>query len=330
MIRALALVTLLTACTANDGRTKLWVYTSSYKDVLALYDEALAREMPDLNVQWFQGGSETIASKVTAEVVGGGPRGDLIMTADLFFYLALNREKAFLPLAGLPGLERVPDNCLDADRQFIVNRFPIMVLTWNPTALAEKNLPMPKSLADLTDPRYRGLITMPSPLESGTAMTTMLYWKSIFGAESFKKLRANDLLAAGGNGAALARIDSGERPLGLVLLENVMAARKRGATNIEYAFPSEGGLAMPAAVAIFRQTKHPEAARRLMSWLLGPTAQKILVDGFVYSPLKDAPSPVGTPAWAALPLRTWSLPLFAEWGHDKSATKDLFRREVMR
>jgi iron(III) transport system substrate-binding protein len=160
-------------------------------------------------------------------------------------------------------------------------------------------------------------------------MTTMLYLNERFGESYFKDLKANKVLSAGGNGATLSRIQSGERPVGLVLLENVLESRRRGVEWIEFVVPTEGALPIPSPLAIFKSSRDTDLARRVAAWFLGPEAQNILVQGGVYSPLKGAPNPPGAPDWGTMKKMPWSLEIFSKWTDQKESVKTQFNQIVL-
>jgi iron(III) transport system substrate-binding protein len=320
-----AFVVLSSCSKKEDGRVQLWVYTSIYKEVLATYDEALKKDLPDIEVKWFQSGSENVASKILAELSAGQTKADLMMTSDLFFYQELKDKLLPLDPASVTALS---SEMVDPDRRFAVMRFPVMVIAYNSTKL--NGLPIPRSFKELLDPQYKGKIAMPSPLESGTALSTILYFSKLFSDDYFKGLRANDIISQGGNGATLSRIQSGEKPIGIVLMENVLQAREKGNTSVEFVIPEEGGLPMPSPLAIFASTAHPTHAQRLAAWMLGTTAQTLISKGWHYAALSNIPAPQGGPEWSTLKLQPWSLTGFETWGKEKQTIKDKFQETVLR
>ena len=327
---AIGLVLFLTFASCSkkeDPRTQLWVYTSLYKEVLATYDEALRRELPDIEVKWFQSGSENVASKLLAELSGGRTRADLLMSSDLFFYQELVREKKLVPL-DLASVAPLPAELVDPGRYFAVMRFPVMVIAYNKTKLG--GLPVPQSFKDLLLPAYKGKLVMPSPLESGTALSSILFLNKLYPETFFAGLRANEVVAQGGNGAALAKIQSGEKPVGLVLMENVLQAREKGNISVEFVVPEEGALPMPSPLAILSDTKHPIQAQRLAAWMLGRTAQELISRGWHYAALPGIKAPHGGPEWGQLKMQPWSLRDFEAWGLQKQALKDSFQETVLR
>ncbi len=315
---------LFSAC---NSKQDIWIYASTYKEVLALYKPYLEKKFPDLNIQFYQAGSENVAAKILAELQGGGTKADLIMTSDLFFYMELKKQGHLLSYKS-EAASRIPSNYIDADGMFTITRFPVMGIAMNKEKAG--SLPAPKSFKDLTNPIYKNKITMPSPLESGTALTTILYIHNLYGDDWFKGLRSNEILSAGGNGATMSRIQSGEKPIGILLMENILQAKEKGKHSVEFITPEEGALAIPSPIAILKSTKHPEHAKKILDWFLSDEAQELLIKGWVYSPIPGAKTPAGAPSWETLKLHPWSLSLFAEWNEKKQKIKDTFQSTVLR
>ena len=321
-------ILMLSACTGSSKK-KIWIYTSSYKEAVALYKTALEKEFPEVEIQWFQSGSENVASKVTAEMAGGAPQADILMTSDVFFYQEMKRRDALRPLDKTPAVDSLPATYLDPQRAFIVNRFPIMVIAYNTQKVAEAD--RPTGFEQLLQPKYKGKITMPSPLESGTALTAILFLKNMFGEGYFEGLRKNEVLASGGNGSVMARIQSGERPIGVILMENILQAKERGLKSVEFVIPSEGGLPMPSCLAVLKTTKEPVIAQKIVDWILqSARSQEILRQSYVYSSLASTAAPQGAPEWKTLKMKDWSLAEFDKWGSERQAVKEMFQKAVLR
>jgi iron(III) transport system substrate-binding protein len=170
---------------------------------------------------------------------------------------------------------------------------------------------------------------MPSPLESGTALTTVLQLHKLYGEDYFKGLRANGAVAAGGNGAALARLQSGEFPVGMVLMENVLQAWEKQQNSVVFTVPEEGGVAVPSPMAIFKSSKEPELAQQILAWFMSAEAQNILVKGWVYSVVPGSPAPAKAPAWDALKMMPWTLGELETLGKQRQSVKDAFQKLVL-
>ncbi len=322
LLAALALT--LISCTSS--KKEVWIYTSVYKEVIALYEPELKRLFPDIQIKWYQGGSENVSSKILAELSGGKTKADILMTSDLFFYYELKKKKLLKELKA-EDLKNIPTEEIDADRMFANIRYPLMLLAVN------KNVPekdRPKSFKDLTKPQYAKKLTMPSPLESGTALTAALYLHELYGESYFKDLRKNEVLATGGNGAVFSRLQSGERPIGIVLLENILQGKEKGNHSVEYIIPSEGVLPIPSPIALLNTSKNPELAEKLVAWFTSPEAGAIISKGWLHSPIASVPAPTGAPEFKDIKKAPHSLDKMNAWVDQKQKIKDLFQNTVLK
>lgn len=318
---------LISGCGSPAEETpEIWIYTSVYKEIYPLFEPGLQKAFPGVTFRFYQSGSEKIAAKIMAEENGGGTRADLLMTSDLFFYQELAKSGQLLSLDGVEVAGLDP-SLRDPGDHFLVQRYPVMVLAYNRTQVEPEDAP--KSFADLLDPRFAEQLTMPSPLESGTALTTSLYLYQRFGRSYFEGLRANDVLAAGGNGSTLSRIQSGERPVGMVLMENLLKAKSMGMDSVEMVIPQEGALIVPSPLAVLEGSDHPELARRVLAWFFTEEARQVVTQGWMYTPFPEDPAPEGAPALDDVEQHPWDLATFERWGAERQEIKSLFRQIVL-
>jgi len=79
---------LLTAVTAGSAfaaepvKGKVMIYSSIYLHIIEQLKPVLKKTFPELDVQWFYGGSEKVIAKLVAEFDQGETMADLIMIAD--------------------------------------------------------------------------------------------------------------------------------------------------------------------------------------------------------------------------------------------------------
>ncbi len=271
----LALIAATSIAHAEAAKKEVWVYTSIYKEFIAPIEAAFEKKYPEYDVQVFQGGSEKIQAKVEAEIVAKKPQADILLTSDPFWSLGLAQRGL---AATRPGHEAVE-----------TNYYSLMVM------IAHKDVPeakRPKSFADLAKPEFKGLVQAGSPLESGTVFSTVAYLSRKYGWAYFEKLKANALASSGGNSVVIQKVESGEKKLGLVLLENALAAKKRG-SPIEVIYPEDGAIPIPSVQLVFKDGRNVEGATKFADFVVSEAGQKLLLNGFMYSILPDVPAPEG-------------------------------------
>jgi iron(III) transport system substrate-binding protein len=247
---------------------ELWVYTSMYRHVLDALEPLLTTALPKVTVRWFQGGSEKVAARLQAELTAGGSPCDVLLTSDPFLYRRLANEGRLARTVSPNGV-RTPRALVDPDGHWESVRVSTMVLTHR------AGDPPPPSFAALLEPGLRGEVVIGDPLTSGTAFTWAVDMERRFGPDFFQRLRANGARIAGGNAAVLQKIEGGEAKVGVVLLENVLAAKARG-SPVEVAWPSDGAVLVPGPVAVLGSSRNPRAAKAFVDVLLSHEGQRLI------------------------------------------------------
>ncbi len=280
---------------------EVWVYTSLYRHVIDALQPRLEAALPGVTIHWFQAGSEKVAAKLEAELAAGGTPCDVLITSDPFLYERFKREGRWLRYVSPNGL-RTPQRYVDLDGHYAAVRLSTMVL------VHRAGTPAPASFAALTQPELKGEVALGDPLTSGTAFTWAVSMERALGSAYFQQLRANEARVAGGNAAVLQKLEGGEAKVGVLLLENALAAKAKG-SPVEIAWPSDGAVVIPGYAGILASSAHPEAAKALIDVLLSPEGQQLIASpGDMHAVDPRVPGPRGTVSLAELLVRS------APWG----------------
>lgn len=299
----LLLALLLAGCGGpREDANEVWIYTSIYPHVLERMEPAFERAFPGVRIRWYQKGSEQVAIKLESELATGGTPCDLLLTSDPFHYAELKDRGLLLPYES-PAAAGVPAALRDPDHAFTTVRLPVMVLGVNAEALAEDA--RPRGFRDLGKEAFRDLVSMGDPGKSGTNFTTVAALAKGDGWDLIEGWSRNGLVSAGGNSSVIRRLESRERPVGVVLLENLLPRIRDGAP-LAIVYPEDGAVLVPSPIAILRSANNPELARRVYDFFFTEAAQDAIVKGYMYSPLPDHGPPEGAPPFSELVLRPWS------------------------
>jgi iron(III) transport system substrate-binding protein len=280
---------------------EVWVYTSVYRHVIDALEPQLKEALPGVTIHWFQAGSEKVAAKLEAELAAGGTPCDVLVTSDPFLYERFKQEGRWLRYVSPNGL-RTPSRYLDVDGNYAAVRLSTMVL------VHRAGITPPASFASLTAPEWKGEVALGDPLTSGTAFTWAVSMDRALGSTYFDQLRANEARVAGGNAAVLQKLEGGEAKVGVLLLENALAAKAKG-SPIEIAWPSDGAVVIPGYAGIMASSQHAEAAKALIDALLSPRGQKVMAElGDMHAVDPRVPGPRGSISLDELVQRS------APWG----------------
>ena len=328
LVTLATLVTLLTplaGCGGDDGRRELWIYTSIYPSVIERMKPTLERAFPDVRFRWYQKGSEQVAARLTMELEAGKSPCDLLLTSDPFYYAELAAAGLLLPYES-PAAKDVPAGLRDPGHAYVTVRVPVMVLGVNTKELPPEA--WPTAFADLGRAPLRGLIAMGDPLKSGTNFTTVAALTTSRGWDLIEAWSRNGIVAEGGNSAVLRRLETGDRPVGVILLENLLPRIEKG-SPLKIVYPEEGAIPVPSPIAILKGTTDEALAKRVYDVMFSDAIQEAIVAGHMYSPLPDRDAPAGARPWSELRLHPWDAAFVDDVKTRRKAIKQRFR-EIMR
>ncbi len=268
---------------------KVMIYSSIYLHIIEQLKPVLKQKFPNIDVQWFYGGSEKVIAKLIAEFEQGATMADLIMIADPAYYNSLKRDNRLLQYKS-PNAKFVHSPWVDKDGYYSGVRINVMGIAYNKNLVSPKDLP--KTWADLGDPRWKGKVGMPNPLLSGTAFVTVsgLAKSSKHGWALFEKWRKNNISCEPGNGAVETKLLSGQLAMGMLLEENVLKAINEG-KPLGFVYPLDGTMVNPAPIAIMKTTKNPAAAKVIYDFFLSKEGQQAIIDGWMHSVRPDMAAP---------------------------------------
>lgn len=322
MIKFFLLLLLASACHNASDKKEIWIYTSLYKDTIADMTPKLEKEFPHLKINWYQAGSEEIAAKVNTELIAGAPKADILISSERFWYQELSDS------GKLVSWKPSQFDHFRTEYQYPANTFhiasvPIMVLVYNSDVFKEADAP--KSFHDLMEPKYKGLGTGGSPLASGTAFTTVLALHQKYGWEFFHSLKANNFLFDGGNSAVIKRIQTKERPVGFVLLENALRFQNDD-PRLKIIYPEDGVVTQFNTMGIPKKDGPNEDVLKLADWFFSPDGQAAMTRSFMHSPLKNFPPPVGAPTLDVLNEKAfkWSETLIKDLTEKRFEIKETY------
>jgi len=290
----LAIFLILVSCNDKNSQSNsniIWVYTSLYKDTINALMIDLKKEFPNTEFKFFQAGSEEIATKVNAEMMSGNVQADVMISSDRFWYEELEMAGKLLKYTSAKSLN-VPESLKSSNGYYSTLSLPVMVLCYN-SDLIKKDL-IPESFKDLQNPKYKDLFTTGDPLASGTNFTTMAMLQYHYGWKFFEKLKDNNTIGQGGNSSVLRRIQNGQRPIGWVLLENILRFQDND-KRLKIIYPKDGVVTNNNIIAISKTTRNKEVSKKFVDFMYGKIGQQHMINSYMYSPIPGFKAPRGAP-----------------------------------
>lgn len=229
-------------------------------------------------------------AQLPAQILAEGVRTE----ADLFFLkdasgFGVLVEAGLLQALPQASLDHVPAKYRAKDGTWVGLFGGIRVLAYDPGQVSQ----VPKSVSELTDPRWRGKVGYAPSKESFQFLVTAMRvaWGEEKARQWLHALKANDSKAYEDNTTLVAAVDRGEVSLGLVqqyFWYKKVAEGGKDKVKVRIAFLSDGSLGSiikVTSVGIPKGSDQTEAASKAVDYLLGPQAQKYFADGRKQYPL---------------------------------------------
>ncbi|MBQ8161220.1 MAG: ABC transporter substrate-binding protein [Clostridia bacterium] len=266
------------------------IYTSMYPFMIDQMTETLKEEFPNLNVNFFYGGTGDLQTKLAGEM-GDDLKGrlscDMLLVAEPSYSLEL-KEYGYLEPVEIDQPEEKLRFEYDPEGYWYPVRTLNMVLAYNPEKYSLDEVPTTyRAFAE--DESLKGQISMSNPLTSGTAMAAVTALSDKYGYDYFTALGRNGVMIESGS-TALAKLQTGECKAIMILEESVLRIRKEESSPISVIYPDDGVILVPSTVMTIAENKSAnanlEACEAVTNWLLSEAGQKCILSGYMHSVLK--------------------------------------------
>lgn len=321
----ISVAVMIAGCTKKDEKTKVWIYTSLYKDTVADIQPKLALEFPTVDVQFYQAGSEEVAAKVQAEALAGKIQADILISSDRFWYEDLAAKGNLVSYKPAQS-EKVADFFKHPEGYYSTVSFPVMVIAYNSEVVKEADAP--KSFKELADPKWKDKVSSGSPLASGTNFTTVAFLVKKYGWDYYSALRKNNLIAEGGNSGVVRRLQSKERPVGILLMENVLRLTTSD-PRIKFVMPSDGAVIQSNVMALVKK-ENTDAAKKIADWMYSAEGQKVMARAFMYPAIDGEKALEGAPEFSKVQAtaQVWSREFISDTLKSRDQIKDQFSKII--
>ncbi len=268
----------------EDVEGKVVVYTSIYQFVIDMMSEQLKAEFPNLEVEFFYGGTGSLQTKLAGEMETGTLGCDMMLVAEPAYSLEL-KEGDWLHQFEVEDADKILRFPYDEEGYWYPVRVCNMVIAYNPELYTPDQLPKTfKEFAE--DPSLKGQISMGNPLTSGTTMAAVAALSDKYGYEYFDALGANDVMIESGS-VALGKLETGECKAVMILEESVLKERKEKGSKLACIYPEDGVILIPSTAMIVAEEKsanmNTEACEAVANWLLSEAGQKLILEGYMHS-----------------------------------------------
>lgn len=272
----------LIAAAQEEGT--LVVYGSCEEEYLAAACENF-QALYGIEVQYQRLSTGEVQSKVEEE--NGTPSADVWFGGTTDPYNVCAAEGLLEAYEAENASHLVADTYRDADGYWYGIYKGILGFMVNTDELTRLGLEAPADWADLTDPKYEGLIWLSNYNTAGTAkliINTMIQkYGHDEGIEYLVNLDKNVQVYTKSGSGPSKNVGTGECVIGVGFLhDGITQIVDNGYTNIELIIPSSGTSYEIGATAIFKGCQHPNAAKLWIEYALSPDCVNLAKDNGSY------------------------------------------------
>lgn len=223
---------------SNQANNKITIYSTAEDFRNEFLQKKLNEKFPDYDVEIQYVSTGNCAAKLKAE--GTGIEADIIFEMEKTYADELKNN--FYTLDGY-DFSKYIDELVPSDRKYATSIRYSAAIILNEKILKEKGVEIPNSYEDLLDPKYKGLISMPSPKASGTGYMILKNIINIMGEEDgmayFDELSKNILQYTSSGSGPVNALVQGEVGIGLGMTFQAVNEINKGA-ELSIKFFDEG------------------------------------------------------------------------------------------
>ncbi|MCA8942314.1 MAG: extracellular solute-binding protein [Planctomycetes bacterium] len=209
------------------------------------------------------------------------PRCDVFWNNELAHTVRLGQKGLLTPYES-PSAKDIPASFKDPEGRWtgFASRARVFIVN---TDLLPDPAERPTSLMDLVDPKWKGRCAVAKPL-TGTTLTHFAALRGVLGeakyAEFVEGLFANEVVFLQSNGATMRETAAGKFAFALTDTDDYHVAKTKG-HPVTCVFPDQGEghmgtMLIPNSIAIVAGGPHPDAAKKLVDWVLSERTEALL------------------------------------------------------
>ena len=270
---------------------ELNVYYGTSRDLFEPVIQAFAASRPDIKVSSYRAPTEELMATIELEIRAGKPRADVIVITASQLYGLQQKHKALEPYAP-KELEKIKKELRDPELLLTPTGVNLSLIQYNTKRITGADIP--KKFTDLLNPKWNNQIVMTDPRSSSSSHTHIWFLTKYladtlgeppYGWPFYKELRKLNAKYVASHGTVRAMVQTGERPLGIQMLNDAMMSIKTG-EPASFVLAQEGSAAEINAASLVKGSRNPNEAKAFVDFLLTEKGQEFMVKLAGYVPVR--------------------------------------------
>ncbi len=219
----------------------------------------------------FRAPTAPLVQRFAVEHDGNGVAADIFSVASPLPFK--NNPEWFAPLdkSFAPNLANWPKEGVHERRYTWTNE--ILALAYNTEQVKAEEVP--KTWADIINPKWKGRIVLSDPRAADNYMGWLDAIETAFGMDFVRKLGAQDFKLTPSGASGVQMVAAGAATLNLPTIATFATPLIEKKAPIAVIYPGEPQLASARDIAIVAKAPHPQAARLFLNWTLSLEATKL-------------------------------------------------------
>ena len=264
----------LIAAAQKEGKVSF--YTSVELPVAEKIAKAFEAKYPGVQVRVERSGAERNYQRIAQEVSSKIYACDITQSSDAAHFITWKRSGMLASYLPEDVAQYYPAGHKDADGMYATWRVYLSVIAYNTKLVKTEDIP--KSFADLLDPKWMGKLCKGHPGYSGTIMAATQQMAATLGWEYFEKLAKQKVMQLQSAADPPKKIAAGERAVQVDGGDYTIFQLQDKGEPVEIVYASEGSPVITGPMGIMKSSPNPNAARLFYSWAMGREGQQINVD----------------------------------------------------
>jgi len=261
---------------ARKEGTLTWYVAQVDSETAEKMGRAFTARYPGIKVSVIRTTGQVAFERLSQDIKNNVPACDVFSTTDVGHIPALRRRNALMQYvppeatkisAAFQGLE-------DPGYAYPTTSTLMLIIANSDRVKAED---MPKSWADLLDPKWRGRVAFGHPGFSGYVGVWTVQMRKLYGWQWFEKLAANKPRVGRSGNDPISLLNAGECLVGLGPLSTTLLSASKG-NPLQVIYPTDGSVVCVGPSAIPAAAPHPNAAKLFLNWMLSEDFAQLCID----------------------------------------------------
>jgi iron(III) transport system substrate-binding protein len=271
MLRSLSFAAPLALVAGLASADTVTVYTAGPGNLADALAAAFTAET-GIRVEVFQGTTGQVMARLEAEEAN--PQADVVISASWGSAVDLHARGLLMEYTS-PNAAMVPDSLRHS--HYVAQGISALAMAWN----TQSGTPRPSDWSDLAAPAYQGMVTMPDPSQSGSAIELIAGLEFARGEAAWDllaALAANGMIVPGPNAAALNPVLQGAAAAVFGAVDYIAYGQAVRGEAIEVIVPDSGTVIAPRPMMILASTNNAAGSQAFVDFVLSEAGQRLVAN----------------------------------------------------